>query len=64
MDVGFTIKQRVLKPAGVVFEAIADPDKLCAYFTKTASGRLEPQATTKRAWRAPTHTARAGSTCC
>ena len=45
MDVGFTIKQRIRKPAGAVFEAIADPTKLSAYFTKTASGPLKPNAT-------------------
>jgi uncharacterized protein YndB with AHSA1/START domain len=45
MDVGFTIRQRIRRPAGAVFEAIADPGQLSGYFTKTASRRLEPDAT-------------------
>ena len=42
MELKFTVAARIARPANEVFEAIADPDKLSAYFTTGgAIGRLE-----------------------
>lgn len=45
MDFKFTVSGRVSKPVHEVFEAVADPKKLSAYFTTGgAKGRLETGA--------------------
>ncbi|HEY1125904.1 MAG TPA: SRPBCC domain-containing protein [Sphingobium sp.] len=42
MDLKFTVSIRIAKPVHEVFEAVADPAKLSAYFTTGgAQGRLE-----------------------
>jgi RimJ/RimL family protein N-acetyltransferase len=46
----FSIEQRLERPIEDVFEAIADPVKLSAYFTSTASGPLQPGAEVQWAW--------------
>ena len=40
----FSISYRIERPPAAVFDALVDPRKLCSYFTKTASGRLESGA--------------------
>ncbi|MBO9574465.1 MAG: SRPBCC family protein [Sphingobium sp.] len=46
MDLKFTVSIRIAKPVHEVFEAVADPAKLSAYFTTGgAKGRLETGAT-------------------
>ncbi|MDE1467858.1 SRPBCC domain-containing protein [Aurantiacibacter sp. D1-12] len=46
MDIKFRVAGRISKPVEEVFEAVADPDKLSAYFTTGgAKGRLEEGAT-------------------
>ena len=46
MDLKFKVSARVARPAHEVFEAVADPAKLSAYFTTGgAVGRLESGAT-------------------
>jgi len=45
MELKFTVSAHISRPVGEVFEAIADPDKLSAYFTTGgAKGRLETGA--------------------
>lgn len=42
MELKFRVAARIAKPVHEVFEAVADPDRLSAYFTTGgASGRLE-----------------------
>jgi uncharacterized protein YndB with AHSA1/START domain len=42
MELKFTVQGRVARPVGEVYEAVADPAQLSAYFTTGgASGRLE-----------------------
>ena len=41
----FEVQLKIRKPVAEVFEAVADPQKLAGYFTKTARGRLAPGAT-------------------
>lgn len=46
MDLKFSVSIRIAKPVHEVFEAVADPSKLSAYFTTGgAKGRLETGAT-------------------
>lgn len=46
MELRFRVAARIAKPVQEVFEAVADPAKLSAYFTTGgAVGRLEPGAT-------------------
>ena len=46
MDLKFTVMIHVSRPPGQVFEAVADPEQLSAYFTTGgAVGRLEEGAT-------------------
>jgi uncharacterized protein YndB with AHSA1/START domain len=41
----------ITKPAGEVFEAIVDPEKMCCYFIAKGTGRLEEGATVE--WTFP-----------
>jgi uncharacterized protein YndB with AHSA1/START domain len=46
MKVNFRVSGRIARPVHEVFEAVADPGKLSAYFTTGgAKGRMEPGAT-------------------
>jgi uncharacterized protein YndB with AHSA1/START domain len=46
MDLKFSVTARVARPVESVFEAVADPEQLSAYFTTGgAQGRLETGAT-------------------
>src|SRR5215213_7044123 len=46
MDLKFRVAARISRPVHEVFEAVADPQKLSAYFTTGgAEGRLETGAT-------------------
>lgn len=46
MDLKFRVSAHIAKPVHEVFEAVADPDRLSAYFTTGgAKGRLETGAT-------------------
>ena len=46
MDLKFKVAARIARPVGEVFEAVADPKQLSAYFTTGgAKGRLETGAT-------------------
>jgi uncharacterized protein YndB with AHSA1/START domain len=38
LEINFTVRQRIKRPAAEVFQAVVDPDRLCRYFTRTASG--------------------------
>lgn len=50
MDVRFTVKTRIARPAHTVFQAIVDPDQLCTYFTKSSTGALVPDAKITWTW--------------
>lgn len=50
LAVGFKIATRINKPIREVFEAVADPQKLCRYFTTTASGGLDSDETVLWTW--------------
>lgn len=44
-ELSFTVSGRVARPCATVYEAVADPEQLSAYFTTGgARGRLEPGA--------------------
>lgn len=44
-ELSFTVSGRVARPCAAVYEAVADPEQLSAYFTTGgARGRLEPGA--------------------
>jgi uncharacterized protein YndB with AHSA1/START domain len=45
MDVQVSIKDRVLRPASEVFEAIVNPDKLAGFFVSSATGPMKEGAT-------------------
>jgi uncharacterized protein YndB with AHSA1/START domain len=38
LQINFTVRQRINRPAAEVFQAVFDPGKLCRYFTETADG--------------------------
>ena len=50
IHVGFSIQQRIARSPAEVFDAVADPEKLCAYFTRTASGPVEAGSTVHWTW--------------
>lgn len=51
MELKFEVSTRIARPVHEVFEAVADPTELCAYFTTGgAIGRLETGATVQWAF--------------
>jgi len=44
------VKMGILKPAGEVYEAIVDPDKMNKYFITTSTGRMESNKTLTWSW--------------
>ena len=50
MDIEFTVRHQIPRPVEEVFDAVADPDRLCSYFTKTASGPLEAGRSVHWTW--------------
>lgn len=41
MDLKFQVQTKIMKPVEVVFDAVANPDKLNGYFTRTATPMKE-----------------------
>ncbi len=50
LDVTFTVRTRIQRAPAEVFDALVDPQALCAYFTATASGPLVSGARVWWSW--------------
>jgi uncharacterized protein YndB with AHSA1/START domain len=49
-SIGFTVRQAIGRPVAEVFRAVVEPEKLCSYFTATASAPLEAGSTVRWTW--------------
>ena len=50
VDVTFIVRTRIERAPAEVFDALIDPQALCAYFTATASAPLFPAAHVRWSW--------------
>ena len=47
----YTVRTKILRPVADVFDAVVSSDKLCNYFTESASSDLEENAEVRWRWR-------------
>ena len=51
MSRNYTVRTKILRPVADVFDAVVSSDKLCNYFTESASSDLEENAEVRWRWR-------------
>lgn len=51
MGRNYTVRTKILRPVADVFDAVISSDKLCKFFTESASGDLETNAEVRWRWK-------------